>query len=315
MRPFVAVIGTVNRDVIVDAQGARRESLGGILYNTIALGALMERAGFAVRPVGRLGAADRRQALDILSAFPAVEADTLIEDPAGTNLSMLEYVDDSSGQRTEHVQMRVASLSEPDLSAARGSRACLVNMISGRDVEHSVLARLRAAERGTFLLDVQALARTTDAPRGPRIVPDFAAWSSLFHVVRGNETEIAHFGGAPQDVDAAVRRVLDAGSSEVIATRGELGGRRFRKDGGVVLGTEYAAVPCRRPVDPTGCGDTFLSAVCAAHVLEFPPDEALRLGAFVASKVAGLAGLRELVALRGVVDEATAYEPSWSRFF
>jgi sugar/nucleoside kinase (ribokinase family) len=315
VKPVVAVLGTVNRDVILDADGERHESLGGILYNAIALGVLLDGRGYSVRPIGRLGAEDRRLAIDILSAYPAIEADALIEDRAGTNLSVLEYAPDRSGERTEHVEMRVASLSDGDLKRAAGSRACLVNMISGRDVERAVLARLRASERGMFVLDVQALARTASVPRRPRLVPDFAEWSPLFEIVRGNEVEIAHFGALPANLDAAVAAILRAGAGEVVATRAERGGRSFRDDAGIVSAVEYAAVPCARPVDPTGCGDTFLSAVCAGRVLGLSREDSLRLGAFVASKVAGLAGLEELVALRGIVSEAIAHEPSWAEYF
>ena len=38
----VAVVGTVNRDHIVDAAGGHSVSLGGILYNTLVLGALLD---------------------------------------------------------------------------------------------------------------------------------------------------------------------------------------------------------------------------------------------------------------------------------
>jgi sugar/nucleoside kinase (ribokinase family) len=314
MTPFVAVLGTVNRDVIVDGSGARRESLGGILYNAIALGALFQGKGISVRPIGRLGAADRREAIDILSAFPSIEADALIEDPAGTNLSILDYRDDASGDRVERVEMRVPPLGDADLQAARGGVACLVNMTSGRDVEREVLARFRAAERGLFVLDVQALARTRGVPRAPRLVPDFESWSAIFPIVRGSESEIAHFGGDVEDVAASAGRILDAGAREVIVTRAELGGSCYRTERGARTRIDYGAVPCARPVDPTGCGDTFLSGVCAARVLGFPADESLRLGAFVASRVIGLAGLEELCALRTIVDEAIAFEPAWRRY-
>jgi sugar/nucleoside kinase (ribokinase family) len=308
---FVAVVGTVNRDVVVGPGGTRRESLGGILYNAIPLGALLEGTGISVRPIGRLSAADRAEARRILSAFPAVTAETLQPDPAGTNLSLLDY--SRGGERVEEVRMRVAPLSLEDLAAGRGARAWLVNMISGRDVDVETVAALRLEERGLFLLDVQALARTADTPRAPRVVPDAAAWSRGFHVVRGSETEIAHLGGAPADVAAAARTILRAGAGEVLATRGGDGVVRFVREGEEIRATETPAAPCEAPVDPTGCGDAFLSAVCAGRVLGLAPEESVRLGTFVAARVLGLSGIESLVALRDLRAEALAFEPRWAR--
>ena len=308
MNGFVAIVGTVNRDVILHPDGARRESLGGILYNAIPLGALLAGTGLRVRPIGRLGAEDRREAQEILAAFPAIESDTLLEDPAGTNLSILDY--SKGGERVEEVRARVSPLTESDLAAGCGARAWLVNMISGQDVALATLDCVRRRETGLFLLDIQALARTTDTPRRSRRVEDFRSWSGLFHVVRGSETEVAHFGDAPGDVAAAARHVLAAGAMEVVATRGEHGLRWWAK--GNADAVEVPAVPCRRPLDPTGCGDAFLSAVCAGRMLGLTPADSLRLGAFVGARVLGLAGLAALAELRHLQEEVLEYEPRWS---
>jgi len=130
--PFVAVIGTVNLDTIVTADGRRLESLGGILYNAIPLAALLEKPGVGVRIYARLGERHRTEAIRLLEAFPAVDASTLVADPAGTNLSLLDY--SGPGERLERVEMRVPPLTRDDLAGAESARAILVNMISGRDV-------------------------------------------------------------------------------------------------------------------------------------------------------------------------------------
>lgn len=312
MSGCVAVVGTVNRDVIVGRDGTRHESLGGILYNAIPLAALLQGSGIAVRPVGRLGADDLEEARDLLAPFPGIDPSGLRADPSGTNLSLLDY--SHGGERVEEVRCRVAALDEADLAPARGARAWLVNMISGRDLTAETLGRLRARENGLFLLDIQALARTTDTPRRSRTVPEFAAWSRLFHVVRGSEVEVAHFGGSPGDPGAAAARILAAGAGEVLATRGERGARRWTSSvpgGPAAQESAFPAVACPRPVDPTGCGDAFLSAVCAGRVLGLAPEEAVRLGTYVGSRVLGLSGLESLTALRDLRAEAAAFEPRW----
>jgi sugar/nucleoside kinase (ribokinase family) len=308
--PFVAVVGTVNLDTIITAEGRRLESLGGILYNAIPLAALLENTGVLVKPWARLGPEHREWALRLLEPFPAVDARTLIADPNGTNRSVLDYSE--GGERREEVSMRVAALSPDDLLGTIPARAVLVNMISGRDITPETLAAIRRRSGAHFLLDVQALARTFDTPRRPRIVPHREEWCRLFDVVRGNEEEIAHFGGVPEDATAAAERILRSGVGQVITTRGEKGSWHA-----VLVDDRLAVVdvppdPWEPTKDPTGCGDSFLAGVCAGRVVGMSPAAAVRLGSFTAGKVAALSGLESLGALRGIGEEAARRDPEWA---
>lgn len=300
-RRFVAVIGTVNHDVIVDRDGGVRESLGGILYNAMALGALLEGSGIGVRLIGRLGEEHRREAARVLAPFPHVETGTLIADPAGTNESRLDY--SGGGDRQETVGWHVAPLSVADLASARGAAAVLVNMISGEDLAPETAEALAGLAPGRRFLDVQALARTREVPRRNRIVPGGPRWARAFAVVRGNEEEIAHLGGVPADADEAAARLLEWGTEEVVVTRAERGSTRFAP-GAARL--DVPSAPCARPVDPTGCGDSFLSALVAAHLLGLDPEAALRLASFVSAEVLAASGLPALTSLRGVRQRAAA---------
>ncbi len=301
---FVAVIGTVNHDEIRRQDGTRRESLGGILYNVLPLAILLEGTGLRVRAIGRLGEEHRRQAMELLAEFPAADGSGLLADPAGTNESWLDY--SGAGERREGVELRVAPLDDADLASAAGAQAVLVNMISGRDVSAGSLERLAGRISGPMLLDVQALARTTDAPRRPRRVPDAEAWARPFDVVRGNELEIGGFGGDLADPAAAAHRILSfpRAPAEVLLTLGERGAVRFERSGGDVRVDRVEPVPCPEPRDPTGCGDSFLAAVTAARVLGRSRAAAARMAAFVAARVAELSGLEELGRLRSLRDEA-----------
>jgi sugar/nucleoside kinase (ribokinase family) len=318
---FVAVVGTVNADRIVGPAGETSESLGGILYNGIVLAALLEGTGLAVRLVARLGADDREEALRLLAPFPAADGTGLIADPAGTNRSVLDY--SRAEDRVEEVELRVPPLTAEDLAGVAGARAVLVNLISGRDVTLAALDDLRRrAPRALFLLDIQALARTADSPRRPCPVSDWKEWCARFDVVRGNEVEATHFAGAAPDGPAAVRRLLARGVAEVHVTRGVRGswlgvasspatghrGADGAADGAAddVTLTEIPALPCPGVADPTGCGDAYLSGVCAGRVLGLAPVDAAHLGAFAAARVAGLAGLSALTGLRGLREGAAA---------
>lgn len=296
--PFVAVIGTVNHDVIVDVDGAVRESLGGILYNAMALGALLEGSGISARLIGRLGAEHRLAAALALAPFPHVDASTLIADPAGTNESRLDY--SGGGERQETVGWKVAPLSVADLAPAEGARAVLVNMISGADLDADTAEELSRLSSGRRFLDVQALVRTQEVPRRNRVVPDGERWARAFHVIRGNEEEVAHLAGIPGDADAAAERLLAWGTEEVWVTRAERGSTRFVETHRL----DVPAASCTRPLDPTGCGDSFLSALVAGQLLGLTPESAARLAAITAAEVLALSGLASLTALRGVRERA-----------
>jgi sugar/nucleoside kinase (ribokinase family) len=143
-------------------------------------------------------------------------------------------------------------------------------------------------------------------PRRNRVVPDGERWARAFHVIRGNEEEIAHLGGLPGDADAAAGRLLAWGTEEVYVTRAERGATRFARPAALAgpARLDIAAVPCVRPADPTGCGDSFLSALVAGHLSGLPPAAAARLAAFVAAEVLAASGLGALTALRGVRGRA-----------
>jgi len=306
----VAVVGTVNRDIIVAPDGRERTSLGGILYNVLSLAALLEGTGRRVRAIGRLGAEDRAEALALLEGFQSADRGGLAADPAGTNRSRLDY--SAPGERVETVEMRVAPLTEADLVPAQDTAAVLVNMISGNDVAIEAVEALRARSSGFFALDVQALARTTATPRRPRAVPEWERWAGAFDLVRGNDSEIGWMAGSGGDVEAGMDRLLAAGAREVIVTRGEEGGVRAEVRAGRVRRDRFPARSAGPLVDPTGCGDSFLSGVVGGRLLGLGSGASVRLGAWVAGQVATLAGLEALRGLSGLRERAAAADPAFA---
>jgi sugar/nucleoside kinase (ribokinase family) len=299
---FVAIVGTVNHDVILTSEGREFESLGGILYNAIPLAALLDGTGISCRLHGRLSEQDLHEAARLLASFPAADPGGLIADSAGTNISRLDYR--GGADRIEEVEMRVAPLSAEDLRGVALARAVLVNMISGRDVELDVLRTIRSQTSSPFFLDVQALARAPDSPRRPRRVPEWREWAALFDVVRGNETEIPWFAGLPGKLLPAMQAVLEVGAGEVILTRGKLGSWRGVLRKGRIVVDEIPAYPANAAEEPTGCGDAYLAGVCAGRILGLDPTASCHLGSWTAARVAELTGLASLAALAGLRERA-----------
>ena len=74
-------------------------------------------------------------------------------------------------------------------------------------------------------------------------------------VLKADDAEILSFTGAA-DIGAAAARVQAAGVRETLVTYASRGSTVFGPAGRL----EIAALPPRRHVDPTGCGDTYLAA-------------------------------------------------------
>jgi sugar/nucleoside kinase (ribokinase family) len=97
-------------------------------------------------------------------------------------------------------------------------------------------------------------------------------------VLKADEEEILTYTGGTS-VEAAVAKVHAAGVREVLITRGSEGAVIYGR--GVAL--SIAAVPPRRTVDATGCGDTYLAAYLARRISS---DDLRECGAFAAAAAA-----------------------------
>lgn len=308
--PTIALLGTINFDRVVTERGETFESLGGILYNAMALAAIFDDAPVRVRIASRVGGEHLGEVRDLLGALASVDPRGLLVSPSGTNLSLLEYV--GEGVRRERVELRAAPLTFDEVSFLADSDLILVNMISGQDIALADLRSLRKISSAHFFLDVQALARTLESPRVPRTVDDWREWAALFHTVRGNEAEVTAFAGGAPDSETAAWRILAAGAEVVLVTAGELGSRVFcagDSPDDPPWATSITAYPREHCVDVTGCGDSYDAAYCAGRLARFSPIDAARFASFLGSEVAGVSGLPAIHRLRGVRSRAASQDP------
>ncbi|HSA79580.1 MAG TPA: PfkB family carbohydrate kinase, partial [Geminicoccaceae bacterium] len=80
-------------------------------------------------------------------------------------------------------------------------------------------------------------------------------------VLKADDAEILGYTGAGE-IEVAAARVREAGVREALVTYASRGSTIFGPAGRI----EIAAVPPRRHVDPTGCGDTYLAAYMARRM-------------------------------------------------
>jgi sugar/nucleoside kinase (ribokinase family) len=105
-------------------------------------------------------------------------------------------------------------------------------------------------------MDVQGFTREVVAGQ-VRPAPPAARFDQLgrLAVLKADDAEILGYTGAGE-IAAAAAKVRDAGVREALVTYASRGSTIFGPDRRI----EIAAVPPRRHVDPTGCGDTYLAA-------------------------------------------------------
>ncbi|MFH1679188.1 MAG: carbohydrate kinase family protein [Candidatus Eisenbacteria bacterium] len=305
----VAVVGTINHDRIVTAEGRTHEDLGGILYNVLTLAPFLGEKD-ALLPVARVGVEKRAEVERLLAPYSCIDRSHLIWWPGGTNETVLRYL--TADVREETLIERIVPLGEEELQAAAACDLVVANLIWGKELDPGRMRALGA--RGALLLmDIQSLVLTFERGpgRGYRNIPEWREWAAPVRVLKGNEEEVRWFAGEKGpfagEIREALGRLLDAGPEVAIATKGTSGSSIAwrEEEGRFYAEIPGVPVPAEECVDSTGCGDAFSSGYALGVLKGERPLEAALLGsslAALACRRRGLRALRDLpdpLALRG----------------
>ena len=136
------------------------------------------------------------------------------------------------------------------------------------------------AELGGLVgMDVQGLTRVVvDREVRPRAPVEHMDYLRHVDVLKADDGEILTYTGA-SDIEAAVARVRAAGAREILVTHASAGATIY----GPRSALQIEAVPPRRSVDTTGCGDTFLAAYMTRRLTS---DDLRECGEFAAAAAA-----------------------------
>ena len=194
--------------------------------------------------------------------------------------------------RVQRVDARagpIAAAALPDLRA----RIWQIGPLTKSDVDLAMIGR--CAELGGLVgMDVQGLTREV-VDGQVRASGPATHMNDLrdLDVLKADEEEILTYTGA-ESVEAAVALVRAAGVREVLVTHGSEGAVIYGGSSPIAI----AAIPPRRTVDATGCGDTYLAAYLARRITS---DDLGECGAFAA--VAAAINLESFGAFCGSVAE------------
>jgi sugar/nucleoside kinase (ribokinase family) len=158
------------------------------------------------------------------------------------------------------------------------ARIWQIGPLTKSDVELAMIGRC-AVLGGLIGMDVQGLTR--DIVDGEVRASGAAVQMEVLRdldVLKADEEEILTYTGGTS-VEAAVAKVHAAGVREVLITRGSEGAVIYGRGAALSI----AAVPPRRTVDATGCGDTYLAAYLARRITS---DDLRECGAFAAAAAA-----------------------------
>jgi sugar/nucleoside kinase (ribokinase family) len=266
----VCVIGHVARDINTIGGVEHEPSPGGAAYySTIVYRRLGMRPAVVTRVAGR----DEPLLQELKDAGVTVfnlpsEATTTFRN---------DYPSGNPDQRAQRVDARagpIAVAALPDLRA----RIWQIGPLTESDVELATIGHC-AALGGLVGMDVQGLTRRiVDGEvraSAPRARSDDLR---CLDVLKADEEEILTYTG-DAGVETAVATVRGAGVREVLITRGSEGAMIYGPDAPVAI----AAVPPRRTVDATGCGDTYLAAYLARRITS---DDLRECGEFAAAAAA-----------------------------
>jgi len=259
----ITVIGTINHDhVFLPGEEKERNSFGGILYNSIRLAVLFgEQAD--IYPVSRIGRNHRDTIRRILSDYPGIQPDGLLDSPLGTNEAYLYFTD--SKHRSERIIFHADPLTQDDLEPFLDSDFIHFNFISGRELSKDAFAALARRTEAALSMDIHNLIANFELDGIPcqRILTDWRDWVAPLEFVQMNETEASFLSSdrimtEVEDLTPIGKQLVEAGPSSALITLGRDGAIvTYRRNDGIY--TSHIPGTSHPPVNTTGCGDAFSS--------------------------------------------------------
>ncbi len=287
----ISVVGTINNDTIVSLEGAKTESLGGIIYNTVALAVLCPDD--TIIPVAYYGTDCADRLMSLLTRFSNIDPSGLVEWKNGCNQNLLKYV--SGDSREEILKIRVPSIDSDMLKTCSSSDFVLVNFISGFDMELDTLKNLREIFKGTIYMDVHSLTLGIDGEgaRFERIVEGWTEWAVCADIIQMNRKEARLFAGVSTSVENVSRMICSEGPKVCLITLGKDGVliTRSTPEGSIQTRIEGVSVDVK---DTTGCGDVFSAAYICARNQGCDPIESARQANLTAARSCECVGLESL---------------------
>lgn len=226
-----------------------------------------------ITPLCRIGENHYQAVLTLGSPFPNIRWDQIQKDLAGTNENLITYT--SPNTRTEKLTRRVSPISLSDIVPFLNAEVILVNFISGLDISLETLQYLKTYKTGLLCVDVQSLSLDLkeDGTKFLRPIPHWRDWLSHIDIIKLNENEVKTLSDSPNLLEEpyvqTALKLIQLGVSIVLITLGPAGSQLiYRDSNNTIYCYTSPGVPVENVIDPTGCGDVFISAFLIHYLKE-----------------------------------------------
>lgn len=285
----VSIVGHVTKDLIRIPGSADREMAGGSAYYvSVALKSL----GLHVEVLTKVAKADEI----LLDGLRARGIRVINGESATTTTFENVYSGSELAERAQWLREIAAPFTPEDIAQASGKHFH-VGPLTREDLSIDTLRAIRA-RAARITLDAQGMLRVVrDAKVSLGPWNDAALGLPLVDALKVDDVEAAHLTGGKDAADSALR-LSALGAREVLITFADRGS--LVRTGGETK--RVPAYPPNKPVDATGCGDTYAAAYLAARLYEKSAFDAARFAAAAASlkleRYGAFEGTREEVELR-----------------
>lgn len=297
----IAVIGTLNKDLIFPFKGSPIESFGGIYYTISTLSRLLKPTD-RILPVSFVGEDLYPALCAVLEKFDNVSLDGLIEIPHKHHKVILEYV--TPQERKERALFNFAPLEWEHVRAFVEADFVIVNFITGWDLSLNAYTRLQKKKKDALYVDIHFLVMGIDemGRRFPQCPADIDRWlegskfiqmnQREFWVIAGEETDAAQFYKERLSPEQILLITLGERGVQAIFSQREL----TRKE--IIPGYKISSM-----VDTTGCGDVFGAAFVVKFLETQDVLQSARFANLVAAANATLPGTNEMSRLFEAMQE------------
>jgi len=295
----IAVIGTINQDIIIFPDKKKKTSLGGIAYNVCTLATLLEDKA-QIYPVCNVGADRYFQFVKFFSRFSNLKLDGIKIVPQKHNTCWMYY--DKLQNREEYLEGKAPALDFKQLKPFLKSDAILINFISGWDMNLETLKKARRHFKGLILLDIHSLTLGIDKnnKRFLRQPENWKAYVQCCDILQMNRTELETVLNKKlktADLKLEAKNILKLGPKIFLLTLSKDGAIVGWMKGNQVSVKKIAGLPIRKVMDNIGCGDVFGAGFLASFQLNKDVVKSAELANHLASEKCKFTGVAKLAKL------------------
>lgn len=288
----IAVLGTLNKDLILPFEGSPIQSFGGIYYTITTLSKIGGN-DVNIFPISYIGIDVHQTVIALFKKLGNIEGSGLLPIDQKNHEVILEYI--SPEHRNEKALFKFPTMVWKDIKKLLKADFFIVNAITGWDLSLDAFLKMSKKHHERMYLDVHFLVMGTDnlGKRFPKCPEDIHKWlkgarfiqmnKREFNIINSNSThEIGFF-----EENFSKDQVL-------IITHGRRGARVIFRKNGMVRDKHFPAHHVDQLVDKTGCGDVFGAAFVWQYLQNHKIYDSMNFAVKVASANCLLKGTNEI---------------------